>query len=159
MVNGCESTFNMSLRNFDNVKELVGTKTIQIERGYKSIIDGLISGHKESFNSKLRLKHALNNILLCKNLTNEANKTISECKHCKYTEDSDQIVLKISDLTNGSEVIVICENVICTMSLGFMKENFKNIVRPSSLVPNEKFSAISRLGYGIDNKVFNNIFF
>ena len=153
LYNGCDTVYDLSLKNSENFVEIDGFKTIQIEKGYKIIIDELISPHREAFFSKLKLKHVLENILLCTSLANDGLENKSDCEHCKYTQDKTKLALKIRDLESKSEIIVVCENVICTMSLGVLKENFEKIVKPASLIPKEKLETISRLGFGIVNKV------
>ncbi|CAF0718372.1 unnamed protein product [Brachionus calyciflorus] len=145
MFNGCESLFDMSLKNFKNYTKLDGCQIIEFNNGYKSLLQSLIGNFQENFEKNLKLNFELKNILLCHKLKNDIN---SECEHCKHTDDENKIVLLFD-----KDRVVLCERVLCTMSLGFFKENFENMIRPSALVPNEKLDAIKRMGFGTVNKI------
>ena len=131
-----------------------GCQIIQTKYGYSGVIKGMIKSNEQEFNKRLKLNHSLEKILMCNELDKDLNKN-SPCKHCLYTTDKNKIVLEINNLNEESKkpLIVICDNVVCTMSLGFLKENIEKIIEPSSLIPEEKMMAISRLGYGAVNKV------
>ena len=131
-----------------------GCQIIQTKYGYSGVIKGMIKSNEQEFNKRLKLNHSLEKILMCNELDKDLNKN-SPCKHCLYTTDKNKIVLEINNLNEESKkpLIVICDNVVCTMSLGFLKENIEKIIEPSSLIPEEKMMAISRLGYGTINKV------
>ena len=75
----------------------------------------------------------LKKIILCSK--NEPN-----CLHCSYTnnKDSNKIVAIINDLEENKDLIVICENIVCTMSLGYLKENLSSLIEPIGFVSNEK---------------------
>ena len=90
-------------------------------------------------------------ILVCKK--NKLN-TNDICHHCKFTTDSNKIVLKVDDEQAKFEKIYICDNVICTMSLGFLKENLLNLIEPVEMISKTKVDAVSRLGFDAINKIF-----
>ena len=119
---------------------------MELKFGYRNIVKLIIQNHQKQFNSRLRLKHALKKILACS--------TQPGCLHCSYTPDKDRLVLIVNNLETNSDLIVICDNVVCTMSLGYLKDNLANLIEPSSYIPNEKLVAVSRLGYGTVNKIF-----
>lgn len=155
--NGCDSMFKVSLNNFNTFEELPGSQIIQTNFGYKSILNILIEKQKAEFYSRLHLNHSLGKILICKYLSKKhmGSKSL-KCLHCQYTTDRRKVVVLINDMTNKRSprsLVVVCDNVVCTMSLGFLKKNIKQIVEPLSFVPNEKLVAISRLGFGTINKV------
>ena len=52
------------------------------------------------------------------------------------------------------DLIILCDNVVCTMSLGYLKENLINLIQPVSLIPSEKLLSVQRVGYGTVNKIF-----
>ncbi len=136
------------MENYCIFKDLEGSQIIELKNGYSKILSFLIETHQNEFNSKLRLKHALKKILICSN--DESN-----CLHCLYAnKDSNKIVAILNDLENKKDLIVICENIVCTMSLGYLKENLTNLIEPISFVSNEKQMAVSRIGYGTVNKIF-----
>lgn len=144
--------FELSLKNFRNYVNLKGAQLIELKNGYKSLIDTLIKPHEKEFYSKLNLNHDLTAILLSKSL--ETTQTNEQCEHSRYTQDKNKIVLKLRDKSKGnSEVIVICDRVICTVSLGVLKANLVKIIQPASLIPEEKLAAVSRVGFGTLNKV------
>ena len=137
--NSCHSVFDLSLRNFSKFVELRGSQIMEPKRGYQSIIDKIIEKNGEKFFARLKLKHELNRILSCQKSEN--------CEHCLYCQDETKLVLLFS------ECVAICDQIILTMSLGFLKENIKKIFSPSSLVPEEKIHSVDRLGFGTVNKI------
>lgn len=160
--NGCDSMFKVSLNNFNTFEELPGSQIIQTNFGYKSILNILIEKHKTEFYSRLHLNHSLGKILICKYLSKKhmGNKSL-KCLHCQYTADRRKVVVLINDMSNKKSprsLVVVCDNIVCTMSLGFLKKNIKQIIEPVSFVPSEKLVAISRLGFGTINKVTSKIF-
>jgi len=149
---GCHSVNNISMENYCIFKDLEGSQIIELKHGYKKILSFLIETHQNEFNSRLRLKHELKKILIC---SNSHDSTSSSCLHCSYTNnDSNKIVVILNDLENNKDLIVLCENIVCTMSLGYLKENLTNLIEPISYVSNEKKMAVSRIGYGTVNKIF-----
>jgi spermine oxidase len=144
--NGSQTLTSLSSNNFCIWKELKGSQVMELKYGYKNILKLIINNHANQFNSRLRLKHALKKILICSSQ--------SDCLHCTHTPEKDRIVLIITDLDSTKDLIVICENVVCTMSLGYMKDNLARLIEPNSFIPKEKLLAVSRLGYGTVNKIF-----
>ncbi|CAF0922135.1 unnamed protein product [Brachionus calyciflorus] len=138
--NSCNSVNDLSLKNFSNYIELKGSQIIEPKRGYKSILQQIIQNYEQKFEQKLKFKHELNKILLCENS--------SDCKHSKFTKDPKKIVLLFNN-----ENVVLCEKIILTVSLGFLKENIKTLIDPISYVPLEKLEVIERQGYGTVNKI------
>lgn len=130
---------------------LTGSQIIEPIKGYKSIIDHIIHDHGEKFYSKLNLRHSLKKILLCKKEILNANET---CNHCEFSTDPNKMVLKVEDEKNKTEKIFLCDNVICTMSLGYLKENLLNLIEPAEIIPKAKVEAVSRLGFDAINKIF-----
>jgi hypothetical protein len=143
---GCHSVSDISMKNYCVFKDLRGSQIIEPNFGYRNILSFLIKDYQKQFNSRLRLKHALKKILICSSQ--------SDCLHCSHTPEKDRIVLIITDLDSTKDLIVICENVVCTMSLGYMKDNLTRLIEPISFIPKEKLLAVSRLGYGTVNKIF-----
>lgn len=124
---GCQSWYELSLKNHINFKELEGYQSIEILKGYKSIIDTLIGDFSEKFYSRLKLQHKLNKVLIC-NSENDS----STCLHCKYTKDTNKIVILATDKSTGNDVVILCDNVLCTMSLGYVKDHITDIIQPNS---------------------------
>lgn len=157
--NGCDSMFKVSLNNFNTFEELKGSQIIQTKYGYKKILDLIIDKFRHEFTSRLHLNHSLRKILICKHLGKRllSSKTQSKCSHCLYTNKPEKIVLLLTDLSNKAQpknLIVLCDHIVCTMSLGFLKKNIEKVIEPSCFIPNEKLLAISRLGFGAINKIF-----
>ena len=153
--------FKVSLNNFNTYEELKGSQIIQTKHGYTSILNVIIDKHRHDFTSRLNLNHPLRKILICKHLgkqrsLNNNHKPQSKCLHCMYTNNSNKIVLLLTDLSNKhspKNLVVLCDHVVCTMSLGFLKKNIEKVIEPSCFIPNEKLLAISRLGFNAINKV------
>lgn len=117
---------------------------MELNKGYRSVLECIISKNKEKFYQRLRLNNCLKEVLLCQKLdnTNEVS-----CEHCEYTQDKNKIVAKINDS------IVICDNLVCTLSLGVLKEKLSKLIKPERYLSEEKLGAVSRLGFGTVNKV------
>jgi len=142
------------LKYYSAFKNLKGDQIIQISRGYKSVFESLISSKKEEFDQRLKLNHVLKKIYICRKLL--SSHSLLPCAHCSFTEDENKIALVLSvKLENNEEEekVFICDDVLCTMSLGFLKHNIRNIIEPIECVPQEKLSSIQRLGFGTVNKI------
>ena len=144
--NSSKSMTHLSSKNYNTWKELKGSQIMELRHGYKNIIELMISSYKKQFHQKLHLSHALTKIIICTQQTN--------CKHCLYTKETNLLVLIMRDLASNRDLIVLCENIVCTMSLGYLKENLSRLIEPSSLIPIEKLKAVASLGYGTVNKIF-----
>jgi hypothetical protein len=148
--NGCASVYDLSLKYYTTYKDLGGNLRIVPTKGYKSVIDKLISYHEPNFSSKLRLNSLIKKIMLCDRLKNNSD---SNCQHCTFTNDSSKLVVLVDDLKNNSELVIICDNVLLTMSLGYLKSNLTEIIHPKEYLPEEKLTSINRLGFGTVNKL------
>ena len=127
--------------------------------GYQSVLDSLIAKNRVELHARLRLRHALKRILMCRKLLNSVD--AHACEHCKYSSDERQLVLLVDDLAKGKkseELVVLCDQVLSTMSLGYLKAHMRHgLVEPVDCVPSEKLAAIDRLGFGTVNKVSGQI--
>jgi hypothetical protein len=86
-------------------------------------------------------------------LIGQEDESISSCLHCNHCNDSTKIVILLKDISNNKDIVVICDDVICTMSLGYLKYKAKDIFEPTNCIPNSKYSSIERLEFGTTNKV------
>lgn len=126
---GCASTFNASLRLSTKFVELDGNKAIQFKKdGYKSLLDAVLAKYGDKFTSRLRLGHKLNKISV-----NQSDKSVV--------------------LTFDDKAPITCRRVLCTMSLGFLKENIQSLIEPVELVKPERLDAIRTHGFGTVNKI------
>ena len=129
-----------------------GSQIMEPLRGYKSIIDQMLSAHKDELFSRLKLSHTLEKIFICTKLDLDKNNNV-ECKHCKYSSDPQQIVLAVRD-EQRNEIKIVCERVICTMSLGVLKHSLSDLIEPTTFVPATKLESVARLGFDAINKIF-----
>jgi hypothetical protein len=118
--------------------------------GYKSIIDKILLQHRNDFDTRLQLNHSLKKILLCSQLLNE-NKD-KDCAHCVHTNDSNKIVLIVEH--ESADKVFVCDNLICTMSLGYLKHNLSQLIEPNEFIPKEKLDSVAKFGFGTINKIF-----
>jgi hypothetical protein len=156
---GCSNIFDLSIKNFSEYKEFNGEPYVELNKGFGPIVEKIMEKHRSKFLSKVNLKHFLKKIYLSPKLNNSKPSELysRNCMHSKYTSDINKIVLLICDASNPNEprdLIVVCDHVLCTMSLGFLKENINSLIEPVSFLPKEKRSAISRVGFGTVCKVF-----
>lgn len=132
-----------------------GSQIVKLKTGYNDVLKTLIKDNEQDFYERLKLRHRLKKILICKRLMNNSSNT-TDCVHCSYTNETNKIVLivtQIGDLDKPLDKIIICDNVLCTFSLGYLKEHLENIIEPSEALPQEKLTCIKRLGFGTFNKV------
>lgn len=158
---GSGNVFEVSLRHFSAWKEFDGHGYVELASGYRPIIDALIRPVKEKFYQRLNCNHYMKKIYVCQKLDHQNEKFYfsSSCFHCKFTTDPNKVVIKVCnaiDSNNPRDFHMICNNVLCTMSLGYLKDNLNSFIDPLSIVSNEKRLAVSRLGFGTINKVLFN---
>ena len=146
--NGCANIYDLSLQNICRYKRYKGFQFIEPTHGYKSIIDKILLKHRNDFDSRLRLNHSLKKILICAKLLNEKK----ECAHCAYTNDSNKIVL--IDEPESADKIFICDNLICTMSLGCLKHSLSGLIEPNELISKDRLDSVAKFGFGTVNKIF-----
>ena len=155
--NGCFNIFDVSLKNFSCYKEFPGHSYVELNKGFTPVLDALIYKHKNDFYSRLYLKHFLKKIVLSSDLLEVSDCYNRPSLHNRYAKSNQKAVVVICDASNPDkprDFVVVCEHILCTMSLGYMKENVNNFLEPLSLVSEEKRLAISRLGFGCTNKIF-----
>jgi hypothetical protein len=155
---GCNSLFDFPLCNFSTYsnRSYEQESFVELKNGHESLINELIRPQREAFMSKVRLKHYLKKISIYPFTdTNDSEFYKRNSLHSQYCSNKDKIVLLISDASgqNAYDYVCICEKLLCTMSLGFLKENFNNLLEPVRAWPNTKREAISRLGFSTINKV------
>jgi hypothetical protein len=153
---GCRNVYTMSLKNFGTFKKLPGKQKIHLKYGYVSVIDAFISRHRNEFFKKLYLNHSLEKILLCEQLS-AGTEYQNECAHCFYISDKTKVVLLIRNKLTSNDLVVICNKVVLTPSLGYMKDNLESLIEPIRYVSSEKEEAVSRLGFGNSFKVKNKL--
>lgn len=157
---GCSNIFNLSLKYLDTYTQLRGSQVVKLKRGYCDVFDALINKNKEKFYSKLKLENCLEKILLCRKLVDASESETTgqqECLHCRFSQDPNKPVVLVRDLKNKQDVVIICNQAICTMSLGYLKEHFETLIEPFEFVPSEKLNSIRKLGFGPWNKVFYQV--
>jgi len=144
------------LKYYSAYKHLKGNQNIQITKGYKSVFEAIISNKSEAFDERLKLNHVLKKIYVCRKLLSPQLGSSLPCTHCSFTNDENKIVLvvttKSAENNQEEEKLFICDNVLCTMSLGYLKHNITNLIEPIECVPEEKLVSIQRLGFGTVNK-------
>lgn len=152
---GCSNIFDLSLKNFSNYKEFNGHSYVELKKGYTPVIRAFMHKYEQEYLARLNLNHYMKQIYLCNKNTNQVYQR--ECVHCTYTNDPHKAVIKMcnaTDQSNQKDFIVVCDHVVCTMSLGYLKENLNSLIEPISLITNEKRLAVTQLGFGTINKIF-----
>ena len=137
---------DLSIKNFCAYQELNGSQAVETKYGYKSILNKIIDSQREKFEKRLCLKHMFKKVLICDSKS-------KNCAHCQYTSEPNLAVVLLNDPSN-KELIVLCENIVLTISLGCLKANLNTIIEPNSLVSDKKRTSIERVGYGTVNKIF-----
>lgn len=153
---GCQNIFDLSLKNFSAYKEYDGHSYVELKKGFRPVVDCIIEKHKEKFYSKVHVKHFVKKIILSPELVPEQQIYNKPSIHSKYTKDKNKAVLIMcdaSDPNNTRDFVVVCDNVLCTMSLGCLKDNINTLVEPLCLVSEQRRQSISKIGFGTVNKV------
>jgi hypothetical protein len=145
---GCSNIFDLSLKNFGTYTKLPGSQVVKLKQGYKHVLDALIQKQREKFESRLQLHTQLIKILVCQKSRKRP------CQHCLYSQNQEKIVCILTNESNKSDFLIICDHVLCTMSLGSMKENIRKVFDPIELIPDSKLTAIDRLGFETFHKIF-----
>ncbi len=148
---GCRSVYNLSLKDFGTQIVLPGKQKIKPNKGFASVIQALVSKHETQFYSKLKTNHILEKILLCEKLDQSDD---DDCAHCYYTKDSNKVVLLVRNQIESKELILICNNVVMTASLGYLKANLGDLIQPDRFIPKEKTVAVARMGFGNFFKIY-----
>jgi hypothetical protein len=158
---GCSNLFNLSLKNFACFKQQDGISYVELNKGYMPVMDAVIGGGKnrQDFDERVRVRHVLKRIILSPELVEDEKQWLYERRneHSSYTSDKNKVVLLMCDATDPAsprDFAVVCDNVLCTMSLGFLKENLNTLLEPLSLVTEERREAVQKLGFGTINKIF-----
>ena len=137
---GSFSLYSLSLKYYGTFVGSPGAQ-MQLTNGYRTVVDAIINKDQIGYKSRLYLNSPLVKVLLA------PTSTKAPCDQCKYTTDRSKVVLLFSDK------IVICDHVLMTMSVGYMKANLPTLVEPASFLPKDKLDALKRLGFGAVNKV------
>lgn len=85
----------------------------------------------------------------------------SEVIRVKYLKETHQLLVDIRHLNKTSEQqisSILCDHIIWTSSLGYLKENFASTFANETELIEQKKDAIDRLGIDTINKVIINIF-
>ncbi len=159
---GCSNIFDLSLKNFGTYRKFNGSQCVKLKKGYKYMLDKMLEPLRTKFDSKLKLNHCLKKILVCEKILENSEKKSDEedqesCTHCFYTQDKNKIVLVLDDTTlkyNPTDTLIICDNVLCTMSLGYLKENVEQLFEPFSVLSKRKVRAIKQIGLDTWHKFF-----
>ncbi len=152
---------------------------MELSKGFGPVLNCVIGKHKDKIEEKLRLKHYLKKIVLNPNKLKVDQIYEKPSIYSKYTNDQDKAVLIMTNDSKSNEsqdFVVVCDHVVCTTSLGYLKENLNNMIEPYLLnfyfyrkasllrlsflilfrygmISNEKRMAVTRTGFGTMNKV------
>jgi hypothetical protein len=154
---GCQNVFDLSLKNFSAYKEYDGHSYVELKKGFRPVVDCIIEKHKDKFYSRVHLKHYVKKIILSSDLIGGEQQIYNKPSiHSKYTKDKNKAVIimcNAADPNNTKDFVVVCDNVVCTMSLGCLKDNINTLVEPLCLVSEQRRQSISKIGFGTINKV------
>ena len=156
---GCANIFDLSLRNFSDYQEYDGHSYVETLKGFGPVVQCVIDKHKEKFNARLRLNHFLKKIVLSPAHLPKSQLYEKSSIYSKYTNEKNKAILIITDATNPKDtkdLIVVCDHVVCTSSLGYLKENLNSLIEPFGVISDEKHLAVSRVGFGCISKVSAN---
>jgi hypothetical protein len=77
----------------------------------------------------------------------------SEVIRVKYLKESHQLLVDIRHHPDEQINTIICDHIIWTTSLGYLKENFYSIFANETELIEQKKDAIDNLGFDTVNKV------
>ncbi|XP_031636092.1 spermine oxidase-like [Contarinia nasturtii] len=133
----CDLWYDVSCGNYLEYCECPGNMMLNWkEKGYRTVFDLLQnkipSGGSDSIDVESK-------VLL--------NKEVSKITYDQTTTEADRIKIKCSD---GSEHS--CDHLICTVSLGVLKKNYRKMFEPS--LPDYKVDSIEGIGFGTVDKIY-----
>ncbi|CAF1405759.1 unnamed protein product [Adineta steineri] len=133
--NGCLTLSDLSLIEYGSFEYLDGEPEYEFKNGgYRPFISYMKSFIPDD--NRIRLN--------------------SEVIRVKYLEDSHQLLVHIRhhSKTNEEEIsTILCDHMIWTSSLGYLKENFSSIFSNEIELIEQKQTAINNLGFDTINKV------
>ena len=156
LISGCDEISNLSFKNYTTYKMCEGHSHVELKYGYRRVLETMIAPFKEKFYERLRLNHHVKSICVDEKLVSKPGLFgTTDSVSSKFTEDEGKVVVKLTDKSEKTpkDVVVICDRVVCTMSLGYLKKNLNTLFEPLNLVDDAKRLAISRVGFGTVNKV------
>ncbi len=123
----CSDLNQLSAKGWNAFEESSGDNMIVLKYGYGALVDHLKSKLPEE------------NILL--------NEVVS-----KIDYSSDNVIISTKNRKSGNESEFSAKYCICTVPLGYLKANHKDLFEPS--LPSPKAKAIQKLGFGLVDKIF-----
>ena len=136
---GCDSLFDLQLKDFGQYQELDGYHW-EFKNGYNDFIQ-LLFNNLNKTNTTIQL----NSVVECVDYSSIDQ---DNCKQL-ISETSDEHPINVR-CTNGK--IYPADHVICTIPLGVLKQMAETLFNPT--LPKSKLEAIYRLGFGTVNKVY-----
>ncbi|RMZ99363.1 spermine oxidase [Brachionus plicatilis] len=125
--NSCDDLHDVSANGWNNFETLGGNLLTNNKYGYGKIVDYLAS---KLTGNQLKLNQAVE----------------------KIDWSDDEVIITAFDGKQNKRYKWICEAVLCTVSLGFLKQNHYELFEPK--LPPNKIDAINCLGFGCLNKIF-----
>lgn len=77
-----------------------------------------------------------------------------EVTRVKFMEEDRKLSVEIHYLNEGRTKTLMCDHIIWTTSLGYLKEHFHTIFANEPKIIQQKQTAITNIGFGLVNKVF-----
>ncbi|XP_029046531.1 LOW QUALITY PROTEIN: peroxisomal N(1)-acetyl-spermine/spermidine oxidase [Osmia bicornis bicornis] len=138
-ITGCDSMEDVDLLEMGSYAELQGGN-ISLPDGYSAILEPVA---KHIPKTSILTRHVVTKIRWqrkkCADNANNDNNTPNNTNTC-------------IEIQCGNGKTILAEQVICTLPLGVLKENAKDIFEPP--LPNYKLEAIDRLLFGTVDKIF-----
>ena len=76
-----------------------------------------------------------------------------EVTRVKFNKEDQKLLVEINHLNEHRTATIICNHIIWTTSLGYLKKNFQTIFANESELIQQKQTAIANIGFGTVNKV------
>lgn len=76
-----------------------------------------------------------------------------EVTRVTFNQDDHKLLVEVNDLNEKRTKTMICDHIIWTTSLGYLKANFRSIFTDEPRLIQQKQYAIDNLGFGVVNKV------
>lgn len=125
--NSCENLNDVSANAWNNFETLGGNLLTNNKYGYSKIVEYLASKMSDS---QIQLNQVVE----------------------KIDWSGDEIIINVFNSRENKRAKWTCEAVLCTISLGCLKQNQSTLFKPA--LPSPKVDAINRLGFGCLNKIF-----
>jgi spermine oxidase len=152
--NCCDSMDEVSIQSYTDWTDLGDGTLLNFKEGYRSLLQWFCQHFP--CEKWLHLNKQVVNIELLKTIKDDRGDPVPHWTDSKAGKHDSPLLVRYKCTTNGQEslaktMIVTCDHVIVTCSLGFLKKNMRTFFTPE--LPPVKQELIKSIGFGTVNKI------